>query len=248
MTTTATVESSEKKEEDAAVSLSIVVPAYNEEDLVAPTVKHLLETAPRWTDNMEVIVVNDGSADSTGRIINELAAKYENVVGVQQEKNCGFGEAVRTGFKHATKTYVMICPADYRFTLEDFNIYLVLIKYADIVIGYRRHRRLQLPFYSKLVSSTYHLFVNLMFNLNFFDINWIHMYKRSQMESFIGKSEGVFLLAENIIRAKRLGLRIVGVDVNYTERESGVPTGVQPKTIMKTIRELLVFFFNRRQD
>ena len=62
----------------------------------------------------------------------------------------------------------------------------------------------------------------------------------------MGKSEGVFLLAENIIRAKRRGLRIVGVDVNYTERESGVATGAQPKTILKTIWELLVFFFNEQ--
>ncbi|OHC75527.1 MAG: hypothetical protein A3G18_09365 [Rhodospirillales bacterium RIFCSPLOWO2_12_FULL_58_28] len=231
---------------DSKASLSIVVPAYNEEELIAHTVEHLLATAPQWVDDLEVIVVNDGSSDSTGRIVDELANKYKNVIGIQQKKNGGFGITVRTGLMRATKTYVMICPADYRFTLEDFNVYLVLIRYADIVIGYRRHRRLQLPFYGKMVSAIYHQLVNLVFNLNFFDVNWIHMYKRDQIETYLGKSDGVFLLAENIIRAKRLGLRIVGVDVNYTERESGIPTGVQPRTILKTIRELFIFFFNRR--
>jgi len=232
------------KDTDMAASLSIVVPAYNEEDLIAHTVEHLLDTGPK---DVEVIVVNDGSADSTGRIIDELAGKHEKVIGVQLDENRGFGKAVRTGFKRASKTYVMVCPADYRFTLEDFDVYLVLIKYADIVIGYRRHRRMELPLYGKLVSSVYHTLVNMIFNLNFFDVNWIHMYKRGQIESYLGKSDGVFLLAENIIRAKRLGLRIVGVDVNYTERESGVPTGVRPGTILKTIRELLVFFLNGRR-
>lgn len=229
---------------EAPVSLSIIVPAYNEEELLAHTVEHLLATGP---EDMEVIVVNDGSEDSTCQIVDELTDKHKKIIGVQVEKNQGFGKAVRTGFKRATKTYVMVCPVDYRFTLEDFDIYLVLIKYADIVIGYRRHRRLELPFYRKLVSSVYHLLVNLIFNLNFFDVNWIHMYKRDQIESYLGKSDGVFLLAENIIRAKRLGLRIAGVDVNYTERAAGVATGVKPNTILKTIKELFVFFFSRRR-
>ncbi len=232
------------KDGDTAVSLSIVVPAYNEEDLLAHTIEHLLDTGP---EDVEVIVVNDGSADSTGRIVDELADAHEKVIGIQLEKNQGFGKAMRTGFKRASKTYVMVCPVDYRFTLEDFDVYLVLIKYADIVIGYRRHRRLELPFYRKFVSSVYHLLVNLIFNLNFFDVNWIHMYKRDQIESYLGKSDGVFLLAENIIRAKRLGQRIAGVDVNFTEREAGVATGVQPKTILKTIKELFAFFFSRQQ-
>lgn len=230
-----------------AVSLSIVVPAYNEEDKLAEAVEHLLKTAPRWADEVEVIVVNDGSTDRTGRIVDELAARHENVIGIQKETNSGFGHTVRAGFQRAAKKYVMVCPADYRFTLEDFDIYLVLIKYADIVIGYRRHRRQNLPFYGKMVSRFYHVLVNLAFGLNFFDVNWIHMYKRNQIESYLGQSDGVFLLAENLIRAKRLGLRIVGVDVNYAERESGVPSGVQPKTILKTIRELLVFYFERNR-
>lgn len=232
---------------EAPVSLSIIVPAYNEEDQLAHAIDHLLETAPKWAEDVEVVIVNDGSTDSTGRIIEALAEKYENVIGVQQEINRGFGKTVRVGFRRATKNYVMVCPADYRFTLEDFDIYLVLIKYADIVIGYRRHRRQQLPLFGKMVSSVYHLVVNIIFRLNFFDVNWIHMYKRDQIESFLGNSDGVFLLAENLIRAKKLGLKIVGVDVNYTERETGVPTGVQPGTILKTIRELLTFYFNRNR-
>ena len=231
------------KDKDMADGLSIVVPAYNEENLLAHTVEHLLAITPK---NVEIIVVNDGSVDSTAGIIKELSEKNNKVIGIQLEENRGFGNAVRTGLMRASKTYTMICPADYRFTLEDFDVYLVLIKYSDIVIGYRRHRRLEIPFYGKLISTVYHTLVNLIFNLNFFDVNWIHMYKRNQIDTFMGKSEGVFLLAENIIRAKRRGLRIVGVDVNYTERESGIATGAQPKTILKTIWELLVFFFNER--
>ena len=85
----------------------------------------------------------------------------------------------------------------------------------------------------------------MFFKLNFFDVNWIHMYHREQVPLFIGDSDGVFFLAENIIKAKRKGLKITGVDVNYVERTAGVATGIQSSTILKTVRELLRFFFKR---
>ncbi len=230
------------------VSLSIVVPAYNEEALLAGTVGHLLETAPRCVEEVEIVIVDDGSADATGRLADELAQAHDNVVTIHQPRNRGFGETVRTGFMRATKDYVMVCPADYHFTEEEFDIYLVLMRHADIVIGYRRERRTKLRFLPWLVSAGYHFLVNTLFRINFYDVNWIHMYRREQIGSFLGASEGVFFLAETMIRARQQELKVVGVDVGYTERPAGVPTGVKPGTILKTLRELFSFLLrgNRR--
>jgi dolichol-phosphate mannosyltransferase len=230
---------------DNKVSLSIVVPAYNEEALIIHTIEHLLNISHQWVDDFEVIIVDDGSSDKTPEIIDQLAQKYDTIHAYHQNPNRGFGATVRKGFENSAKHFVMVCPVDYLFTLEDFDIYLALIKYSDIVIGYRRHRRQELPFYRRLVSSVYHTMVNIFFKLNFFDVNWIHMYHREQIPLFIGDSEGVFFLAENIIKAKRLGLKITGVDVNYIERPAGVATGIKPLTILKTVRELLSFYFRQ---
>ena len=227
------------------VSLSIVVPAFNEEALIKQTVEHLLRTGRQWVNDLEIIVVNDGSVDRTPEIIDQLARDRDNVRALHQRPNRGFGATVRMGFQNATKAYVMVCPVDYRLTLEDFDIYLALIKYSDIVIGYRRHRRQDLPFYNRMVSSVYHFLVNLLFRLNFFDVNWIHMYHREQLMLFLGESNGVFILAEHIIKAKRMGLRITGVDVAYVERTAGVATGIKPKTIINSAWELVVFFLKQ---
>jgi glycosyltransferase involved in cell wall biosynthesis len=226
-------------------SLSIVVPAYNEEKLLSAAVEHLVRTAPLHSDAVEIIIVNDGSKDSTGTLADELAAKHDIVSAYHQSPNQGFGATVRHGFRKAKHTYVTYIPVDYHFSAKEFDIYLTLIKYADIVIGYRRERRKELGFYPWMVSSFYHLLVNLVFRLNFYDVNWIHLYRRGQLQEFIGKSEGVFLLAETLIKAKRLGLKIVGVDVDFTDRKEGVATGVQTGTIFKTIRELADFFSNK---
>ena len=227
---------------DGKISLSIVVPAYNEEALILHTVEHLLAISHQWVDDIEIIIVNDGSSDRTPEIIDQLAAKHGAIHAYHQNPNRGFGATVRKGFENSTKTYVMVCPVDYLFTLEDFDIYLALIKYSDIVIGYRRHRRQKLPLNRRLVSSVYHILVNMFFKLNFFDVNWIHMYHREQVPLFIGDSDGVFFLAENIIKAKRQGLKITGVDVNYVERTAGVATGIQSSTILNSAG-IIAFLF-----
>jgi glycosyltransferase involved in cell wall biosynthesis len=230
---------------DVENSLSIVVPAYNEEKLLRGTIEHLVRTAPLHTDAAEIIIVNDGSKDSTDTLANELAAKHEIVSVYHQSPNQGFGATVRHGFQKAQYTYVTYIPVDYHFSAKEFDMYLSLIKYADIVIGYRRERRKELGFYPWMVSSFYHLMVNLVFRLNFYDVNWIHLYRREQLEDFVGQSEGVFLLAETLINAKRLGLKIVGVDVDFADREEGVATGIQTGTIIRTLRELLGFLIKK---
>jgi hypothetical protein len=84
--------------------------------------------------------------------------------------------------------------------------------------------------------------------LNFYDVNWIHLYHRDQIDSFLGKSDGVFLLAETLINAKKKNLKVVGVDVQYVERKVGTPTGVQPRTIIKTFKEVFGFYFRQRRQ
>lgn len=222
-------------------SLSIIVPAYNEEILLGGAIEHLVLTAPQHADSVEIIIINDGSKDSTGLFADNLADKHEIVSVYHQTSNQGFGATVRHGFRKARYTYVTFVPVDYYLSHKEFDIYLTLIKYADVVIGYRRERRKELSFYPWVVSAFYHLLVNLVFRLTFYDVNWIHLYRREQLQDFVGQSDGVFLLAETLIKAKRLGLKIIGVDVDFTDREEGVATGVQTGTIFKTIRELLEF-------
>ncbi|MDA1091453.1 MAG: glycosyltransferase family 2 protein [Proteobacteria bacterium] len=226
-------------------SLSVIVPVYNEEALINDAVEHLVKTASQWVDDLEIILVNDGSKDSSPAIIDQLAEKHDMVRALHQSPNKGFGATVRKGYEAATKELVTYCPADHHFTAEEFDAFLVLIKYADVVIGYRRHRRIELPFFNWMVSSGYHALISILYRLNFYDVNWIHLYHRNQIDSFLGKSDGVFLLAETLINANKKGLRVVGVDVQYVERQAGTPTGVQPKTIFKTLKEVFDFYFHQ---
>lgn len=221
--------------------LSIVLPVYNEEGLVGDTIEHLLAAARRMEMPTEIIVVNDGSVDCTHEIIHAAAAAAPEVNAYDMDRNRGFGGAVRFGITRARYALVIFCPADYLMTQQDFDSYLALIRHCDVVIGYRRVRRLALPLYPRLVSSIYHVCVNLLFRLNFFDVNWIHTYRTDAILSCLGQSDGVFFLAETLINAKRAGLNIVGVDVRFVDRDIGVASGLRSKTILRTLRDMFRF-------
>jgi len=224
-------------------SLSIVVPVFNEEALISDAVQQLVETASEWVDDAEILLVNDGSHDNSPKIIDDLAEKFDMVRALHQSPNKGFGAAVRKGYEYATKDLVTYCPADHHFSDKEFDIYLTLINHADIVLGYRRERRSEQTLYAWMRSRYYHLLLVWFFKLDLFDVNWIHMYHRDQLPHFLGQSDGPFFLAENLILAQRLKKRILGVDVEYKERELGVATGAQIKTVYRTLRDFFVFFF-----
>ena len=76
--------------------LSVFLPAYNDSGTIASLVITSLKTAARLTPDFEVIIVNDGSADATAEIADELARTYPQVRVVHHEKNRGYGGALRT--------------------------------------------------------------------------------------------------------------------------------------------------------
>lgn len=227
-----------------AEGLSIVVPAFNEEGLIRGAVEHLVSVTAGLGCDTEIVIVNDGSSDATSLIIHELANQYDSVVAVDLEKNTGFGGAVRYGIGITKFPLVMFCPVDYRLTQRDLDIYLAIIRHCDVAIGYRRLRRIELPLYPRMVSTVYHSLVNFLFRLNFFDVNWIHVYRRRWLSHILGSSNGVFFLAETLIRANRLNLQIIGVDVPFSDRTAGVASGLRAQTILRTIGEMMHFYFS----
>jgi cellulose synthase/poly-beta-1,6-N-acetylglucosamine synthase-like glycosyltransferase len=85
-----------------AKSLSVILPAYNEQDNVATVVQRGLEVLPRLADEFEVIVVDDGSSDATAAVVRAISDQESpNVRLVTHEVNRGYGAALRTGFKMA---------------------------------------------------------------------------------------------------------------------------------------------------
>lgn len=228
------------------LSLSVVLPAYNEELSIAGAIHNISSVLEDAVEDYEIIVVNDGSRDSTLTVARAVAAELPCVVVEDLKRNSGFGGAVKAGLTRASKNVVTYFPADCPITRMDVEIYMHLSAYYDIVIGYRRQRRLDMPWSRRIISEVFHMMVNFMFKLNFYDVNWIHFYKRHHVADYLGDSNGVFFLAENLVRARAKGYSICGVDVPFVDRQKGEASGVKPRTILITVIDAFKFFWKFR--
>src|SRR3954470_13937001 len=99
----------------APAGLSVFFPAYNDSGTIASMVIRSVQAASELTSDYEVIVVDDGSADATAEIADELARTYSHVRVVHHPKNRGYGGALQTGFRSATKELIFYTDGDAQY-------------------------------------------------------------------------------------------------------------------------------------
>jgi glycosyltransferase involved in cell wall biosynthesis len=149
--------------------LSLFYPMYNEEQNIEEAVRRALTTLPRYADRFEVILVNDGSKDDTGRIADSLAQADERVRAVHHPRNLGYGAALRSGIDAARYEWIFYTDGDNQFDLDELRLLLPLRADADIVTGYRIAR--SDPWNRKLNAWAFNLLVRILFGLRFRDVD-----------------------------------------------------------------------------
>ncbi|MHC4567515.1 MAG: glycosyltransferase family 2 protein [Planctomycetota bacterium] len=120
------------------MSISIFFPCYNEQENVERTVDDALAVLEKLDADFEIVVVNDGSSDDTGRIADEIAGRDDRVKVVHHETNLGYGSALQSGFKAATKELVFYTDGDGQFDIGEMPPLLELMEQYDIVSSCER--------------------------------------------------------------------------------------------------------------
>ena len=123
--------------------ISIILPAYNEEENIGHAVGDIVEYFREKKERYEVIVVDDGSADMTGKLANRLESKYKQVRVISHPKNEGYGKSLKDGFDAAQYEYLFFTDCDRQFDITSLDIMFPLIKtgVVDLIIGYRLKRK-----------------------------------------------------------------------------------------------------------
>ena len=221
--------------------ISVVLPAYNEEENVGPAVMEAIEIAGSIADDYEVIVVDDGSRDSTAEKVRQLAERYPQVRLVQHEVNQGYGAALYSGFTSARKELVFFTDSDRQFDLTEIKKFLPFMNEYDLVIGYRAPRRD--PFMRKLNGWGWSALVTLLFGYTSRDIDCaFKLFRREIMDRINVESRGATFSAEFLVRTKRAGYRIHEVPLaGHRPRVAGSPTGARLGVITRAFRELIRF-------
>lgn len=217
--------------------LTIFFPCYNEEANVERTTEAALQAGRRVADELEVIIVNDGSKDRTGELADELAARHEEVRAVHNNPNLGYGGALQAGFRAASLDWVFYSDGDGQFDFEEIAAILPLLDDHDIVSAYRLDRKD--PLMRKLNAFAWTTLNNLLLGLWLRDIDCaFKIYPRALFDEIDMKSTGALIDAEILARARRRGYTIGQVGVHHYPRTAGEQSGANLSVILRAFREL----------
>ena len=220
------------------VSISVFLPCYNEQDNIVRVAKQSLAVLENLEADFELIIVDDGSSDGTAQIADELAGQNDKIKVLHHRTNLGYGAALQSGFKAATKKLVFYTDGDGQFDINEMPPLLGLMEKYDIVSCYRLNRQDNLM--RKINGWGWTKLVCLMFDMRVRDIDCaFKLYKREIFDNIKLLSTGALIDAEILARAVRQGYRLTQQGVHHYPRTAGSQTGANLRVVLRAFKELL---------
>lgn len=217
--------------------ITIFFPCYNEEQNVERVAREALTVAREISGDFEIIIVNDGSRDRTGEIADHLARENPEIRVIHHGANQGYGAALQSGFKNATKELVFYTDGDGQFKLEEITRLLPLIEKYDIVSGCRINRRDS--FMRKANAFMWGALVNALFKFKISDVDSaFKLYRRKIFDEITLESKGALIDTEVLAKARARGYTITEVGVSHYPRLAGEQTGARLSVILRAFKEL----------
>jgi glycosyltransferase involved in cell wall biosynthesis len=217
--------------------LSIVIPAYNEADGIGPVLTRLAATLAGSDLAHEILVVDDGSSDGTGRAVESLLGTLPRVRLIQHEENRGYGAALKTGILAATAPIIAITDADGTYPNERIpELYRTLLtRRADMVVGARTGANVHIPLVRRPAKAVLGALANYLSGKKIPDLNsGLRLFRKEPVvERFNLISSGFSFTTTVTLALLARGRSIVYVPVDYAHR-----TG---KSKIRPIRDTLNF-------
>lgn len=222
--------------------LSIFLPTYNEEGNIGTVIKRTIEAANLYANKWELIIVDDGSTDSTNKIASQIADSDPNIRIIRHEKNSGYGASLKTGFYNSKYSWIAFTDSDGQFDFAEIKKFIEKQKEtgSDLVIGYYNKRRVSLT--KKITSKIWEALVLVLFGLNVRDIDCGFKLISKKVFDEIPKLEserGAFISSELLIKAKKQGFKISEIPVTHYPRLKGAGTGRKLDVIVQSFIDLL---------
>jgi len=224
-------------------SLSIFFPAYNDAGTIASLAIAAHMTARQVTEDYEVIVVDDGSPDHTGALLDELALHFPWLRVVHHDANRGYGGALRTGFRTASKELVFYTDGDAQYDPRELTaLYEALTPDVDFVNGYKIGR--SDPLHRIVIGRLYHWLVRTAFGLRLRDVDCDFRLMRREVfdKVVLTRSSGV-ICVELMKKVQDHGFRIAQVPVHHYHRSYGKSQFFNFPRVARTLLDLTRLWF-----
>jgi len=222
--------------------ISLIIMAYNEEKSLAAVFNELRAALKELKRPFEIVIINDGSTDSTGRTADSLADN-ENVRVIHHKGNQGLGAVYRTGFKEAKGDFITFFPADGQFSAGILKKYAEYTKTHDVILGFIPDRK------SSVIAKCLSAFERVLLWMLFGPIprfQGIIMFRRGLLETVKLKSSGRgwTILMELIIRLKKSGQKMITLPIGLRPRAYGHSKVNNIPCIIDNIRQIFILRLN----
>ena len=224
-------------------SITVFFPAFNDEASIAPLVTSALAVLSTLTNDYEVIVVDDGSTDRTPAITDEMARSLPKVKVIHHPGNQGYGAALRTGFREASKDFIFYTDGDGQYDVRELlSLYSLMSEDVDVVNGYKRKRCDR--YRRKALGAIYNTLARFFFRLPIRDIDCdFRLLRRSAIERIsLGASSGV-ICVEMIRKLSSAGCVFREIPVGHYPRLHGKSQFFTPSRVVRTVFDLFVLWW-----
>jgi glycosyltransferase involved in cell wall biosynthesis len=221
----------------------VFFPAYNDGATIASLVIAAVQTASRITPDFEVIVVNDGSGDTTAEMADELARIYRQVRVIHHPRNRGYGGALQTGFLSATREVIFYTDGDAQYDPREMaQLWERMDDDVDMVNGYKISR--SDPLHRILIGRIYHYTVKILFGLKVRDVDCDFRLLRRRIFDRVRleKTSGVICL-EMMKKIQDAGFRIAEVPVHHYHRAHGKSQFFNFRRLARTAVDVMKLWF-----
>lgn len=228
-------------------SITISIPAFNEQETIKGVVKEALFVVKSLTDDYELLLINDGSTDKTGSIMKHLAKGNKHIRIIEHQVNKGFSSVITEGLFNSSKDLVLLAPADGQFDFKYLGKFVKAIQKYDGAIGYRVVNTE--PIHRKIQSSIYHSIAKLLFSINLPEFSSVYMWRTSILKDIIISSapNGNTAQVEIIFKVLQKGGKLNKIPIHWNYRKGGKPKGeINFKLIFLTLKDMWKLFVGSR--
>ena len=221
-------------------SLSAFFPAYNDAPSLPELIARTFDVASATFDDFEVIVINDGSQDTTGEVLAELAEKYgPRMRVITHPVNLGYGGALKTGFESAEKEYVFYTDGDGQYDVRELpKLWSLMKPGVGLVNGYKLERND--PWHRIFIGKAYNQFARMLFGIRIRDIDCdFRLMRRDLVQEIQLRSTSGTICVELVKKIELTGCGVAEIGVHHYPRLHGKSQFFRVKSLLSTLMQLI---------
>jgi len=223
-------------------SISLMFPLYNDKNTVELMIKKSSNILKKLKRKYEIIIVDDGCPQNSGKLAEKIAKKFSNVRIFFHKKNLGYGAALKTGLQKCKNDWIFMVDGDAEYDVNDLPRLFRATKNCDLVITYRYKKKYNT--YRIIISWVYNAILRLIFNIKFRDISTgSRLVSKKLIKNIKLRSNSPFLGAELAIKAGLAGYKIGEIGIHTYPRTFGSGSSVGLKNILLTLKDMALLFF-----